>query len=93
LLAVRKSGRVGCPECYDLFREFLEPLLKRVHGVLQHRGLAPGSLSENARRREERMRLREDLRHAIEAEDYETAARLRDRLEDQGPEGLGSESS
>ena len=93
LLAIRKSGRVGCPEWYTCFREFLEPLLKRVHGVLQHRGLSPGGLSDRARRREERARLREDLRQAIAAEDYETAARLRDRLQDEGPQAGGSESA
>jgi protein arginine kinase activator len=82
LVAIRKSGRVGCPHCYSVFRRHLEPLLRRVHGSLDHHGSRPdgGAVEQVADRREELDRLRQELRQAIEAEDFENAARLRDAI-------------
>lgn len=36
LVSIRRSGRVGCAECYDTFAELLAPLLRRVHGRTEH---------------------------------------------------------
>lgn len=76
----RAEGRVGCPHDYDVFRVGLEPLLKRIHRATRHKGKAPrrqpGSSSDQA----ELLELRKQLRQAVDAEDYEAAARLRDLL-------------
>ena len=37
----RKSGRLGCGRCYETFHRFLAPLLKRIHGSIQHVGKVP----------------------------------------------------
>jgi Uncharacterized protein with conserved CXXC pairs len=42
----RKIGRLGCSQCYDTFKESLEPLLKKVHGSVQHLGKGPASDGE-----------------------------------------------
>jgi len=76
LVELRKSGRVGCPRCYEVFRKQIGPLLKRVHGATEHTGVRPAGRS----RQTDLARLREELRRAIEAEDFEQAARLRDRM-------------
>jgi protein arginine kinase activator len=76
LVDLRKNGRVGCARCYDVFRKQILPLLKRVHGAVEHAGARPAG----APPRIELNQLREELRRAIEAEDFEQAARLRDRL-------------
>jgi protein arginine kinase activator len=74
----RADGRLGCPEDYNVFRGGLEPLLYRVHRGTRHSGKVPQrrpprGLSEVAA-------LRRSLRLAIEAEDYQEAARIRDLL-------------
>lgn len=73
---LRKTGRLGCPQCYQVFRKQIAPLLERIHGATEHEGRRPvrpqASRSLGA--------LREELRLAIEAEDFEQAARLRDRI-------------
>ena len=40
----RKSGRLGCGECYGAFHRFLSPLLKRIHGSIQHVGKTPAKM-------------------------------------------------
>jgi protein arginine kinase activator len=72
----RSRGRLGCPRDYDVFARGLLPLLHRAHGATRHVGKA-------ARRRpaaSDRLLIRAHLRQAIAREDYELAARLRDRL-------------
>jgi protein arginine kinase activator len=72
----RTAGRFGCPADYDIFREPLLPLLERIHRSVDHAGKAPRS-----RRREiELAELNNRLAAAIAAEDYATAASVRDEL-------------
>ena len=37
----KKIGRLGCGQCYNVFRQYLAPLLKRIHGSSQHVGKSP----------------------------------------------------
>ena len=39
----KKIGRLGCSECYDTFKKYLGPLLKKVHG-----SIATSSAATNA---------------------------------------------
>ena len=79
LVEIRKTGRVGCPACYATFRDHLEPLLQRVHGTVRHRATPAAAAEEREMR--EMQRLERELRKAIAEEDFEAAARLRDRIE------------
>jgi len=78
----RETGRVGCAECYHSFDAPLRELLRRLHGSTHHTGKrytgveALPVLAPPANLRE----LRDQLRRAIEAEQFELAAELRDRL-------------
>ena len=76
----RAEGRLGCPHDYDVFRPGLEPLLKRIHRSCRHVGKKPVHRDSDAGRQEEWMEIRKQLRVAIDAEQYEEAARLRDLL-------------
>jgi protein arginine kinase activator len=80
----RASGRVGCPECWATFERPLRDLLRRVHGATRHTGQpydAPDGTSRSADGPGVlRAQLREQLRVAVEAEQFELAAELRDRL-------------
>lgn len=79
---VRDSGRLGCAQCYQLFEVHLRDLLRRLHGSSQHVGeryVAPGSAGEVSPTGR-LLDLREKLRRAVESENFELAAELRDRI-------------
>jgi protein arginine kinase activator len=76
----RNTGRLGCPHDYAEFREELTPLLENIHGETRHCGKTPRRLPQNKQTQSELMQLRNRLKQAIHKEDYEEAARLRDRI-------------
>jgi protein arginine kinase activator len=76
----KAEGRLGCPQDYEVFRTALAPLLQRIHRALRHVGKIPAHAVRNAALQTELMELRQLLRRAVEAENYEEAARLRDLI-------------
>ena len=75
-----KSGRLGCAHCYTAFNKRLEPLLRRVQGISAHGGKIPQRVG-GAIKLERRIRsLTKELEAAVEQEEFETAAVLRDQL-------------
>lgn len=80
----RKTGRLGCPQCYPHFETQLRALLRRIHGSTQHVGkLYMGSEADEHEDRETRLAtLRRKLEQAVETENFETAAELRDRIQE-----------
>ncbi len=77
----REKGRLGCPHDYEFFQEHLDPLLEKIHGSSEHKGRLPrGSGPEASRRNDGLLRLRRELQQAVKAEQYESAARLRDAI-------------
>ena len=77
----RESGRLGCPECWRTFEIPLRDLLRRLHGSTLHVGERYADGNGGARQpRVEEADLRERLRAAVESENFELAAELRDRL-------------
>ena len=76
----RETNRLGCARCYEIFREQLRPLLERFQNRASHVGRWPGDGSQPASSRTESVRLRVALEEAVAREDFEEAARLRDRL-------------
>ena len=76
----RKIGRFGCAECYSTFHEQLNPIFKKLHGDHIHTGKIPNRAAGPLKIRRELETLKKDLRKAIEMEEYEAAAKLRDRI-------------
>lgn len=77
----KKSGRLGCPDCYRTFAEGLESLLKSMHKGIRHDGKTPGAPRPEAQAAQDRLQaLQHRLADAIAIEDYEEAARLRDQI-------------
>lgn len=91
----RQSGLLGCPVCYGVFEDQLGPLIERAHeggachvGKTPRRALCSGReegdverLLGDANERAERLSaLRKQLTDAVEREQYERAARLRDEM-------------
>lgn len=77
----RSTGRLGCAHCYDAMESSLRELLRRLHGGSKHVGQRytpprPESLAEG----DARVELRDKLQRAVDAEQFELAAELRDKL-------------
>lgn len=98
---LKKTGRLGCPECYKVFGCLLSESLKKMHGGTRHAGKYPANLDsalakevENARelnvlvreKNRELFRLQSELENAVRQEEYEKAALLRDRIASLLPE-------
>ena len=78
----KKSGRLGCPECYQVFAEGLAGLLKTMHKGTRHTGKTPEALRQSRDQAERLKLLNKKLAKAIEAEDFELAAKVRDELKE-----------
>jgi protein arginine kinase activator len=76
----KKSGRLGCPECYQTFAEGLEALLKSMHKGTRHTGKVPEVLRQSRDASERMKLLQQKLAKAIEEENFEQAAILRDEI-------------
>lgn len=84
----RRTGLLGCAECYRMFEAKLSPLLERAHegashhvGKVPRRGVAQQGHEDLTEERARRVAaLRRQLDESVKAEQYERAARLRDEL-------------
>jgi len=77
----KESGRLGCPHCYVTFESPLSSLLRRLHGGTQHVGkvyLPPNPSS--AEQEHKLAEMKRKLDHAVQSEDFERAAQLRDLI-------------
>jgi protein arginine kinase activator len=78
----KKVGRLGCSTCYSEFESDLGPLLKKIHGADEHRGknwiLMKGSNKSSSKIT--LIDLSEQLQKAVEKEDFEKAAEIRDLI-------------
>ncbi len=77
-----KTGKVGCAECYRTFYKKLLPSIRQIHGKVNHIGKKPTNIKEIKKPSKEDTvkRLSEELQSAVEAQNFEQAAVLRDRI-------------
>ncbi|NOZ20773.1 MAG: hypothetical protein GXP25_06755 [Planctomycetes bacterium] len=76
----KAGGRLGCASDYVVFEEGLTPLLEKLHHGTQHIGKTPSHAGDDVRRENEIIRLRRELDRAVQREEYEKAAGIRDRI-------------
>lgn len=77
----RDAGRFGCPHCYAVFERGIRSLLRRIHGSTQHTGKVYLPADPTRTERERRVAdLRRKLERAVETEDFERAAQIRDQI-------------
>ncbi len=76
----RQSGRLGCPHDYEHFAEELRPLFHNVHGATQHTGKHPRRGNPNTSGQTELIKLRREMKEAVDREKYELASTIRDRI-------------
>jgi protein arginine kinase activator len=81
----KKSGRLGCPECYKTFAEGLGGLLKTMHKGTRHVGKAPEALRASRENADRLKTLQKKLKKAIDEEHFEEAAKVRDEINQMTP--------
>lgn len=87
LAELTRSGKMGCGECYRTFRPQAEALLKRIHGSSTHIEAEGAPKDIQPHKKTELEIMRDKLKEAIECEDFETAASLRDEIRKKEQEG------
>lgn len=76
----KETGRLGCADCYTAFQFQLRPLLRRIHGDTHHRGKSPQRGQETVTSTRQIQRLHDELQRAVEREEFERAAQVRDEI-------------
>ncbi|KSV60033.1 UvrB/UvrC motif-containing protein [Acetivibrio ethanolgignens] len=89
---VLEAGKLGCADCYKSFGEMIERTLRQIQGADTHIGKSPtafcGEVKKEKRIKKEPPKKEPDmleklsfqLQQAIEREEFEEAARLRDEI-------------
>lgn len=76
----KQTGKLGCSGCYEAYGDRLRPILKRLHGNTEHSGKVPAGISKSLKNTKEIERLKELLNRAVQSEEYEKAAEIRDKI-------------
>ncbi len=76
----KKTGRFGCPHCYDTLTGLVDPMLENMHKGTQHSGKVPERAIARKSLQDRLSTLETNLQTAIEAERYEDAAKFRDEI-------------
>ncbi|MBP1762032.1 MAG: hypothetical protein H6Q64_1574 [Firmicutes bacterium] len=79
---IRKTGKLGCNQCYQIFAKEMEPTLRRIHGNSQHIGKIPSRGGEKVLLRKQLDNLKTRLQEAVNSEEYEKAAEIRDNIKE-----------
>ena len=90
---IKRTGKVGCADCYDTFFSELMPTIRSIHGDTDHKGKRPGAIEYTVNEENEPEKadgsnegkiksLRDELKKAIADENFERAAQLRDEIKE-----------
>ena len=77
---IARTGHIGCPQCYETFADELAATVNQLHGVSKPQGRIPKRFGEKQNREAEINSLKEEQKKAIEAQEFEKAAELRDKI-------------
>ena len=88
---IANTGRVGCAECYTVFEDRLDPIIRRIQSSNRHVGRLGKAIdhkienkqqekSSNTNSKSKVEILKENLKQAIKEEKYEEAAKIRDEI-------------
>ena len=78
----RRTGKLGCPECYRVFKEPLSAVLRQIHSDYKHTGKIPGNMRAKLSLQRQIELLKNSLKDAVKNEDYETAAKLHKEIQE-----------
>lgn len=77
---ISRSSKFGCEEDVALFRNEIKPVLMKIHNATKHTGRSASFCSDNSRKQQALQAFENQLADALKSEDYELAARLRDKI-------------
>ena len=77
---IARDGKVGCAKCYEIFEDRLRPSIERLHGRVGHVGRKPKGTPQMNEKTDKIKTLKEKLAKAIQNENFEEAAKLRDEI-------------
>jgi len=76
------TGKFGCSDCIETFKPKLVPVIKNMQGYDTHVGKIPKRAGGSYKVQKDIEKLREELKQMIDQEEYEKAAKLRDKIRD-----------
>lgn len=94
---ISQSSKVGCAKCYELFYSDLMPSIKRIHSNTTHNGKRPPKIAQLKLPEKDKSavdngesdinnndieKLRLDLENAVKEQNFELAAKLRDKIKE-----------
>ena len=77
---IQQDGKLGCAVCYKEFKDKLNPIIERIYGSARHKGKCPSNMPDEYKNAREIDELKNLLVKAIELEEYEKAAKIRDSI-------------
>jgi protein arginine kinase activator len=80
LNSIKKTGRVGCPKCYEDFELEINPFIKIIQAEVEHKGKIPVNCNEILKIEKKIKDLKHKLEDQIVVENFEEAAKLRDKI-------------
>lgn len=79
-----KTGKLGCAHCYDAFKDELIPMIERIHGksihVKKQNHISTATKSVDVKEKIKKLQIK--MQKAIEIQDFENAAQIRDEIKD-----------
>lgn len=78
----KQTGKLGCSKCYEAFEKQLKPILRNIYGNTEYIGKIPKINGAHIYINKEIKVLKEDLNRAVEKEEYEKAAHIRDKIKE-----------
>lgn len=79
---IQKLGKFGCADCYNTFSKQIASILKNIQANNQHNGKFPQKSGTELKVKHEIENLKLKLHKAIENEQYEEAAEIRDKIKE-----------
>jgi Uncharacterized protein with conserved CXXC pairs len=75
-----QNGKAGCAKCYKTFRGALSPTIHKIHGNTEHTGKVPEGSHQYIKEQSKLADLKKGLQEAIDKQEYEEAAKIRDEI-------------
>ena len=82
LSRVKEKKTIGCPRCFFYFRDTVVKLMQETSGEVFYAGQLPPQPETFSDRAVSLQHLEEELQKAVENEEYELAAYLRDKIKE-----------
>jgi protein arginine kinase activator len=87
----KKTGRLGCSACYEVFEDNITALIKTIHRGSKHTGKFPPKAVHARDYKIQIDSLQGELRNAVASENYEIAASIRDMIRKLESQTTGAE--